>query len=106
MHVFLGIELAFEKIIIYFFQVKHIRSKYGDYFGITVAGYPGKVVLWLSSLEIADVILSASNILRFTGILIYTFMISEAHPDMIKNEVGATEEDYQKDLAYLKLKVL
>jgi methylenetetrahydrofolate reductase (NADPH) len=49
--------------------VKHIRSKYGDYFGITVAGYP------------------------------------EAHPDMIKNEVGATEEDYQKDLAYLKLKV-
>lgn len=49
--------------------VKHIRSKYGDYFGITVAGYP------------------------------------EAHPDMIKNDMGATEEDYQKDLAYLKLKV-
>ena len=22
-------------------QVKHIRNKYGDYFGITVAGYPG-----------------------------------------------------------------
>lgn len=49
--------------------VKHIRSKYGDYFGITVAGYP------------------------------------EAHPDMIKNDMGATEEDYQKDLAYLKSKV-
>lgn len=24
-----------------FWQVKHMRSKYGDYFGITVAGYPG-----------------------------------------------------------------
>lgn len=23
-------------------QVQHIRSKYGDYFGITVAGYPGE----------------------------------------------------------------
>lgn len=22
-------------------QVKHIRSQYGEYFGITVAGYPG-----------------------------------------------------------------
>lgn len=22
-------------------QVQHIRAKYGDYFGITVAGYPG-----------------------------------------------------------------
>lgn len=23
-------------------QVRHIKAKYGDYFGITVAGYPGK----------------------------------------------------------------
>jgi hypothetical protein len=22
-------------------QVRHIKAKYGDYFGITVAGYPG-----------------------------------------------------------------
>jgi len=49
--------------------VKHIKSKYGDYFGITVAGYP------------------------------------EAHPEAITGEEGATEEAYQKDLAYLKEKI-
>ncbi|CAM6087661.1 unnamed protein product [Calypogeia fissa] len=48
--------------------VRHIRKKYGDYFGITVAGYP------------------------------------EAHPEVILQESGATEEAYKKDLAYLKEK--
>ncbi|CAI5980144.1 unnamed protein product [Closterium sp. NIES-65] len=49
--------------------VKHIRAKYGDYFGITVAGYP------------------------------------EAHPDAISGPDGATPEEYQKDLEYLKAKM-
>ncbi|GJP35989.1 hypothetical protein CLOM_g20530 [Closterium sp. NIES-68] len=49
--------------------VKHIRAKYGDYFGITVAGYP------------------------------------EAHPDAISGPDGATPEEYQKDLEYLKSKM-
>ncbi|EFJ29329.1 hypothetical protein SELMODRAFT_146279 [Selaginella moellendorffii] len=48
--------------------VKHIRKKYGGYFGITVAGYP------------------------------------EAHPDVISGD-AATQEAYEKDLAYLKEKV-
>ncbi|CAA2954611.1 methylenetetrahydrofolate reductase 2-like [Olea europaea subsp. europaea] len=26
-----------------FVQVKHIRAQYGDFFGITVAGYPGRI---------------------------------------------------------------
>jgi len=30
---------------------------------------------------------------------------TEAHPDAIKDPAGATEEEYRKDLAYLKEKV-
>lgn len=32
--------------------------------------------------------------------------MSEAHPEVILGEEGATEEAYSKDLAYLKRKVL
>ena len=34
-------------------QVRHIRAKYGDYFGITIAGYPGfNLALFLFSLDL------------------------------------------------------
>lgn len=33
--------LQFHILCLVDFQVKHIRGNYGDYFGITVAGYPG-----------------------------------------------------------------
>ncbi|CAA2954613.1 probable methylenetetrahydrofolate reductase [Olea europaea subsp. europaea] len=64
-----------------FVQVKHIRAQYGDFFGITVAGYPG----WIAN--------------SFS-----LFSFSEGHPDVIQNGV-ATEEAYQNELAYLKKKV-
>ncbi|RWV90014.1 hypothetical protein GW17_00047812 [Ensete ventricosum] len=60
-------------------QVQHIRAKYGDYFGITVAGYP---------------------------VLKRVFSILEAHPDMIQGDGGATLDAYDSDLAYLKRKVI
>ena len=80
-------------------QVEHIKAKYGDYFGITVAGYPGLQIL-------------ASLYSRWTVsmlqiiIVISVFQMSEAHPEVILGEEGATEEAYSKDLAYLKRKVL
>ena len=36
----------------------------------------------------------------------YLFQMSEAHPDAIQGEEGATLEAYTNDLAYLKRKVL
>jgi hypothetical protein len=36
----------------------------------------------------------------------YLFQMSEAHPDAIQGEEGATLEAYSNDLAYLKRKVL
>ncbi|KAL0322806.1 UNVERIFIED_CONTAM: putative methylenetetrahydrofolate reductase [Sesamum angustifolium] len=60
--------------------VKHMRSKYGDYFGITVAGYPAESLLGYSLLKCTLV------------------------PVLIDGGV-APPEAYENDLAYLKKKV-
>jgi hypothetical protein len=38
-------------------------------------------------------------------LLVFIFSETEAHPDVITSEEGATEEAYHKDLIYLKEKV-
>ncbi|RZS03027.1 hypothetical protein BHM03_00033150 [Ensete ventricosum] len=75
-----GFACALDLVRFQFFSlVQHIRAKYGDYFGITVAGYP---------------------------VLKRVFSILEAHPDMIQGDGGATLDAYDSDLAYLKRKVI
>ena len=44
-------------------QVRHIKSKYGDYFGITVAGYPGMLQVFASNIMMLRVFLSFSLII-------------------------------------------
>jgi methylenetetrahydrofolate reductase (NADPH) len=80
-------------------QVQHIKAKYGDYFGITVAGYPGPLNFALFGECFRILTLNLELYLK------YIFLIPEAHPDAIQGEGGATLEAYSNDLAYLKRKV-
>lgn len=96
-----------------FLQVKHIRDEYGDYFGITVAGYPGfllllllfSTMLSLSVMFVFSFFVYSSIPLSFSLIFSLSFS-SEAHPDVIASDGVAPLEGYQNDLAYLKSKVL
>lgn len=85
-------------------QVEHIRAKYGDFFGITVAGYPGKSQL-LSCIH--SILFYYLLLMHFSEIFLFSISryVSEAHPDMIQGEGGVSLEGYQNDLAYLKRKV-
>lgn len=78
--------------------MKHIRAQYGDYFGITVAGYPG---LFSSSFVFVFFCL----ILSFLLLNNIWSLHAEAHPDAIGENGLATLEAYHKDLVYLKQKV-
>lgn len=88
--------------------MQHIRAKYGDYFGITVAGYPG--FLLLLSLFLTSLSLSAECFSAPFSTIIFSYspfsFSSEAHPDVIESDGLATPEGYRNDLAYLKSKVL
>lgn len=72
--------------------VKHMRKLYGDYFCISVAGYPEGHPNRISKIEAEDVAkLSESEKAR-----------------LVENEEGVfvcRDEDYKKELAYLKEKV-
>lgn len=81
-----------------------MRSKYSDYFGITVAGYPG-----LSSTCFINITFKILALKDMEWILLYNhhtnFPPAEAHPDVIQSSGEATLESYKNDLAYLKKKV-
>lgn len=80
--------------------MKHIRANYGNYFGITVAGYPG----WLLSSRFLGLVCYLGLIIFLTFFFVLVGE-SEAHPDAIGNDGVASAEAYQNDLDYLKRKV-
>lgn len=90
-----------------------MRSKYGDYFGITVAGYPGSNFTYLivasSLLFLFYCAISFLANYKNVGIdnimQLIKFPPAEAHPDVIQSNGVATLESYLNDLAYLKKKV-
>lgn len=94
-------------MILLFLQVKHIRAKYGEYFGITVAGYPG---FFYFVIIFNFIIVTVFYLLFISATIICSYILlsffSEAHPDMIGSDGLATPEGYQNELAYLKSKVI
>lgn len=78
--------------------VKHIRKDYGDYFGISVAGYPEGHPNVIK--PVGDRELTASELTR----VVKQRVVNDAGETTIETFV-CSDEDFEKELAYLKSKV-